>query len=413
MKPFTISNSKILSFFEQRPEMDVETTLLKFVDIMETLQESMNKTLTNTTVLEILDNLKTMNTKFERSQEVSQFNLSKYMIELKREMNEEIKTIMSISMMEKVEPVLRAKLKEQQTAIVDCALDKITNMFDNKLLNINEISKSNKEILSSQNDKLNNLLNRFENSSNKGKMSENLVLNTLKDLYPSAEIYSVGQTKETCDIMLVRNNKPKILVENKDWSRPVIQEEVKKFMRDIDTQKCCGLFLSQNTTITTKDNFEINVHDGNVLVYVHCANNDPEKIKIALDIIDAFHNTLKLLDDDACSEENMNMISKEVTDHINAEYQNFLSKKNKTIKMAKEFIQTLVKQLEEFTIPSLETYLSSKYSVSSSKFVCEFCGFMGKNQQSKSAHMRGCNENKKLSTKKKELGDSSICIETE
>jgi hypothetical protein len=408
-----ITNNKILSFFEQRPEMDVETTLLKFIDIMETLQESMNKTLTNSSVLEILDNLKTMNTKFERSQEVSQFNLSKYMIELKREMNEEIKTIMSISMVEKVEPVLRAKLKEQQTAIVDCALDKITNMFDNKLLNINEISKSNKEILSSQNDKLNNLLTRFENSSNKGKLSENLVLNSLKDMYPSAEIYSVGQTKETCDIMLLRNNKPNVLIENKDWKRPVIQEEVKKFLRDIDTQKCCGLFLSQNTTITTKDNFEINVHDGNVLVYVHCANNDPEKIKIALDIIDAFHNTLKLLDDDACSEENMNMISKEVTDHINAEYQNFLSKKNKTIKMAKEFIQTLVKQLEEFTIPSLETYLSSKYSVSSSKFVCEFCGFMGKNQQSKSAHMRGCNENKKLSTKKKELGDSSICIETE
>jgi hypothetical protein len=57
--------------------------------------------------------------------------------------------------------------------------------------------------------------------------------------------------------------------------------------------------------------------------------------------------------------------------------------------------------------------LSSKYSVSSSKYVCEFCGFIGKSQQSKSAHMRGCNENKKLSTKKKDLGDSSICIETE
>jgi hypothetical protein len=413
MTPITINNNKILSFFEQRPEMDVETTFLKFIDIMETLQESMNKTLTNTTVLEILDNLKTMNTKFERSQEVSQFNLSKYMNELKREMNEEIKTIMSISMMEKVEPVLRTKLKEQQCAIVDSAIDKFTNIFDNKFLNINEISKSNKEILSSQNDKLTNLLNRFENSSNKGKMSENLVLNTLKDLYPSAEIYSVGQTKETCDIMLVRNNKPKILVENKDWRRPVIQEEVKKFMRDIELQKCCGLFLSQNTTITTKDNFEINVHDGNVLVYVHCANNDPEKIKIALDIIDSFSNTLKLLEEESCSEENMNTISKEVTDHINAEYQNFLSKKNKTIKMAKEFIQTLVKQLEEFTIPSLETYLSSKYSVSSSKYVCEFCGFIGKSQQSKSAHMRGCNESKKLSTKKKEVSGSDLCIETE
>ena len=408
-----ITNSKILSFFEQRPEMDVETTFLKFIDIMETLQETMNKTLTNTTVMEILDNLKTMNAKFERSQEISQFNLSNYMNELKRSMNEEMKTLMSINMMEKVEPVLREKLKDQQSAIVNSTLDKITTLFDNKFLNINEISKSNKEILSSQNDKLNNLLNRFENSSAKGKMSENLVLNTLKDMYPNAEIYSVGQTKETCDIMLVRNNKPKILVENKDWRRPVIQEEVKKFMRDIELQKCCGLFLSQNTTITTKDNFEINVHDGNVLVYVHCANNDPEKIKIALDIIDAFSNTLKLLEEESCSDQDMNVISKEVSDHINAEYQNFLSKKNKTIKMAKEFIQTLVKQIEEFTIPSLETYLASKYSLSSSKFVCEFCGFVGKSQQSKSAHMRGCNESKKLSTKKKGVGDSSICIETE
>jgi hypothetical protein len=44
---------------------------------METLQESINKTLINSSVLEIVDNLKTMNNKFERSQEVSQFNLSK------------------------------------------------------------------------------------------------------------------------------------------------------------------------------------------------------------------------------------------------------------------------------------------------------------------------------------------------
>ena len=408
-----ITNRKIISFFEQRPEMDVETTFLKFIDIMEALQENMSKTLTNSNVMEILDNMKTMNMKFDRSQEVSQFNLSKCMNELKHSMNEDIKTLMSINMMEKVEPVLREKFKEQHLAFVNVTFDKITNMFDNKLLNINEISKSNKEILSSQNDKLTNLLNRFENSSNKGKMSENLVLNTLKDLYPNAEIYSVGQTKETCDIMLVRNNKPKILVENKDWRRPVIQEEVKKFMRDIELQKCSGLFLSQNTTITTKDNFEINVHDGNVLVYVHCANNDPEKIKIALDIIDSFSNTLKLLEEESCSEENMNTISKEVTDHINAEYQNFLSKKNKTIKMAKEFIQTLVKQLDEFSVPSLETYLSAKYSVSSSKYVCEFCGFIGKSQQSKSAHMRGCNENKKLSTKKKGVSGSDLCIETE
>ena len=404
-----ITNKRILSFFAQRPEMDIESMILKFVDIMESLQENMNKTLTNTTVLEILDNLKTMNTKIERGHENSQLNLSKYMADLKRDMNDEIKTIMSVSMMEKVEPTLREKLKEQQSAIVDIAITKITNILDNKFVGINESTKSSKDILSNQNDKLNSLLNRFENSSKKGKLSENTLYNSLCDLYPQAEINSVGSTKETGDIMLIRNNKPKILVENKDWAKPIVQTEVIKFIRDIEVQKCCGIFLSQNTSITTKNNFEINVHDGNVLVYVHNVNNDPEKIKIAVDIVDSFYNTLKNIEDDSNSGDEINIITKEVTDHINAEYQNFISQKNKTIKLARDFNHDLIKQLECYTFPTLEGYLASKYSVSSSKYVCEFCGFCGKNQQSKSAHLRGCLEKKKACGKKAK--GSSSCEE--
>jgi nucleoside-diphosphate-sugar epimerase len=48
----------------------------------------------------------------------------------------------------------------------------------------------------------------------------------------------------------------KILIENKLWGRSVVQAEVVKFIRDIDVQKCCGIFLSQNGKITTKENFE-------------------------------------------------------------------------------------------------------------------------------------------------------------
>jgi tRNA A37 N6-isopentenylltransferase MiaA len=406
-----ITNRKIISFFEQRPEMDIETTFLKFIDIMESLQENMNKTLTNTTVVEILDNLKTMNTKFDRSQEINQFNLSKYMNELKRDMNEEIKTIMSISMMEKVEPVLREKFKEQHLAFVNVTFDKITTMFDNKLVNINEISKSNKEILSSQNDKLTNLLTRFENSSNKGKLSENLVLNILKDIFPSAEINSVGQTKETGDILLLRTNKPKILIENKLWGRSVVQAEVVKFIRDIDIQKCSGIFLSQNGKITTKENFEINIHNGNVLVYVHEVHNDPDKIKLAVDIVDHLKEKLDEYEDYNNDQDN---ISKEMLEYINVEYQNFVSSKSSLVKLAKEFNQKLIKQIEDLKMPSLENYLSSKYSFSSNKFICEFCSFVGKNQQSKSAHIRGCVERKKMeSQKNKNIGEQIICIDAE
>ncbi len=164
-----ITNKRILSFFEQRPDMDIESTILKFIDIMESLQENMNKTLTNTSVLEILDNLKTMNTKIEKGQEHNQLHLSKYMHDLKREMNEEIKTVMSVSMMEKLEPALRDRLREQQVQLVNSTIVRFEGLFDNKLSGLRENTNKNCEILSSQNEKLNNFLNKFENSSKKVK----------------------------------------------------------------------------------------------------------------------------------------------------------------------------------------------------------------------------------------------------
>ena len=95
----------------------------------------------------------------------------------------------------------------------------------------------------------------MEISSCKGKVSENIVFNILQNLYPSGQIDSVGTQKETGDIILRRLNKPTILIENKNWERNVVQEEVKKFIHDIEQQNCCGLFLSQNCGVATKENF--------------------------------------------------------------------------------------------------------------------------------------------------------------
>ena len=73
--------------------------------------------------------------------------------------------------------------------------------------------------------------------------------------------------------------------------------------------------------------------------------------------------------------------------------------------MAKEFNQKFLKQIDDLKIPTLEEYLSSKYSSSSSKITCEYCGFVAKNHQAKSAHMRGC-QVKKAQTANK--GDNNI-----
>ncbi len=401
-----ITNKRIVAFFEQRPDLDFESTILRFIDIMENLQETMNKTLTNTTVVEILDNIKSM-----RSDNKS--IISNAMVDIKRGLNEDIRMIMSNSVNEKLEPVLREKLKEQQAVLVANVYSRLENVLENKMALIKESSIQNKTILSEQNNTLNSLLKRFENSSKKGKMSENLLSNVLAEVYPLAEIQDVGKTKETGDIMMLRKNKPTILVENKDWTRAIVNTEVQKFVRDVETQKCHGLFLSQNVGICSRDNYEINILEGNlVTVYIHNVNYDPEKIRVGVDIIDSISEILKEIDVIEINQSTEYSISKELTQFINAEYQNYLAHKEKTIKMAKDFVANLIKHEEEFNFSSLEKFLESKCNVQNNKNVCKYCGFIGKKAQSLSAHMRGCAKYK-ATLKKDKLENNEICIETE
>ena len=81
-------------------------------------------------------------------------------------------------------------------------------------------------------------------------------------------------------------------------------------------------------------------------------------------------------------------------------YKNFITSKTSLIKLAKDFNKKLLRQIDDIKLPTLEDYLSTKYSVSSDKFICEYCNFIGKNQQSKSAHLRGCAEKKRIDSGK-------------
>ena len=258
--------------------------------------------------------------------------------------------------------------------------------LDSKIGDVKAISSTNQQSQSILQSNVVELLKKMEISSVKGKCSENILFNILQSLYSTAQIDVVGDQKETGDIMLLRKNKPTILVENKNWNKNVVQDEVKKFIRDVEIQNCCGLFLSQNHGIANKENFEININNGNVLLYVHEVNNDAEKIRIAIDIIDNFKAKL---DECASVNEGYN-IDKDVLDEINKEYQLFVAQKTAQIKTVKDFSSKMTKQIDDMQMPSLEHFLSKKYAFSTSKYMCEFCEFVGKNQSAMSAHKRGC-----------------------
>ena len=468
-----INNEKIIKFFQQHNNLDIEQTFLAFIDIMEKLSDTLNNSINSTTINSLFENMKSMqdnlsniNLNMNKFQNDILANFSVKLNEIKREYVEDLKLILSQNVSDKISPLIKEHtqtLNEKTTSLlntiipsnnkdlqkslnksidtineainrdtqrlldsnvnnkslnefiknvekqftniisqnqtlfnttisasekrIDSRIREINETTTRELSNIRELSNNSNNTSKDLSTSLTDLLKKMENSSTKGKISENLLLDILHKLYPSAQIDGVGQQKETGDIMLVRNNRPKILVENKIWNKNVVQEEIKKFIHDIETQNCCGVFLSQNYGIAGKENFEINVHDGKVLVYVHEVNNDPDKIKIAIDIIDHFYEKIENYVDQTAETDS---ISKDKLTAINSEFQAFIHSKLSLIKMAKEFNQKLLKQIDDLKIPTLEEYLSSKYSTSSSKITCEYCGFVAKNHQAKSAHMRGC-----------------------
>ena len=284
---------------------------------------------------------------------------------------------------------------------IDTSIREIKASSDANLGVIKELSCASQQVTCALTQSVSEVLKKMENSSAKGKISENILFNTLVALYPCAQIDSVGTTKETGDIMISRKDRPRILIENKNWDKNVVQEEVKKFLHDVEQQNCCGLFLAQNYGIANKEDFEINVHNGNVLVYIHQAKNDPDKIKIAISIIDHLKLRLDQMSDKTAA--NVETICKERLDNINQEYQAFVTQKLAMIRHVRDFQSKLCKMIEDVRLPSLEEHLSSRYASSSSKYTCQFCEvFQAKNQQSLSAHHRGCSKKKLIDNQSSE-----------
>lgn len=250
---------------------------------------------------------------------------------------------------------------------------------------------------------LTDFLSKYKNSSYKGQFGENQLENVLNKMYPSGEIINTSGQSASCDFLLKRENKPTILFENKDYTRNANPDEVKKFIRDIDERNQHGIFLSQSSGITTKHNFQIEFHKGCILVYVHNTEYSPEKIKLAVDIIDNLDVKIKELNLD--EEETNNTITKELLDEINQEYQFFISQKDVLLNVFKDYQKKILTTIEDLKFPNLDKYLSTKYaSVKKQCYVCEICNiFEAPNKKSLSAHQRGC---------KKTIVQEPIIIET-
>jgi hypothetical protein len=256
---------------------------------------------------------------------------------------------------------------------------------------------------------LSEFLGKYKNSSYKGQFGENQLESVLNQLFPSGEVLNTTGIKASCDFRINRSNLPTILIETKNYDRNVTLDEVKKFIRDIEEQKCHGVFLSQHSGITSKQNFQIDIKGSNILVYVHNVDYCPHTIKIATDIIDSLSCKIAEVEEDV----DEICIPKEILEEINKEYSKFIERKSSIIDILKDFYKKLSNEIDEIKFPTLSKYLVSKcgsiLNNENETILCNICNkFEATNNRSLGAHQKGCRKKHKAIQ-----NDSNIVINTD
>jgi hypothetical protein len=225
-------------------------------------------------------------------------------------------------------------------------------------------------------------------STNKGKHGEAKLEIILSKMFPSGIITNTSGITACGDFIIERDNRSKVLIDTKDYDTVVPVKEVEKIIRDVEKNNCHGILVSQKSGIAQKNDFEVNVHNHKIIIFLHNAQYDNERLQLAFNMIDYLEPYLIDKNDNEVGE----VISCELLVSINKEYQELASQKLNLIQSIKKSQNELVNQVQKMDLPSLTNYLDKKFAnTGKAVFKCDKCNiFIGKNAKSLATHKRHC-----------------------
>ena len=402
-------NPKIKQFYSKHTSIDIERVNLFMVDFMEQfIVTHKSENLDNNTDL-ILKKLSNMESFFKDSNggaDTYQYHLNSQLNSTKTEIVELMKGVIVDSRLDNASQLVE-RLQLPLSHTLDAKFDNILNQIKQpvcdlmnqsehrlttKLESIHQLTHQNTETTGSINKELVDYINKIKTSSSfKGQFGENKLKMILSNMYPQSQLDQVqlaktSQTKRSGDFSLTRLNKPRILIENKVYeSRKVPEDEVQKFIRDADEQKCHGIMLSQDKEISGKKNFQIDIHKEYVLVYVNNVDYDVLKIQMAIDLVDiVVSKVLPYIiqqraqstdNNDGAGDEQFQKIPNELLDNINGEYQDFVKRKEEVYVTLNDFQKRIQTQLNDMKFTYLDQFLSGFFASSHSiQTECSICG---------------------------------------
>jgi len=283
--------------------------------------------------------------------------------------------------------LLLSSLHENMTTNICQSEIRLTN----NLNQLKEVSSKSAVIQESINEELIKYINKSKTINGKGIQSENILLNIISNEYTSSEVINTSNEFGKGDIIIKRKDKIPLLIETKNYTTNVKKDEVEKFIRDVSLNECNGIFLSQTSGIVGKENYQIDFHNKNILIYVHNVNYDITKINLAINTIDILYDKLVKIND-----KHVNIPTETVKD-INSEYQSFIIQKDKMVNGLKEYYKKTLEQYNELALPSLEKFISGYYANTKKNFVtCQLCKtYETDNLRSMARHKQACKKKDK------------------
>ena len=207
--------------------------------------------------------------------------------------------------------------------------------------------------------------NFTNNSSKKGQVAETVLFNLLTEAFPDTEVLDTSQTPNSGDIQLVKENKPKILIDSKNFgSKTVPKRDLDKFYNDIQQNNCSGILCNAFGGIANKQHFEIDIVDKNVVVFIHSHQFDSSLFQLATNIIYNMHQELRDKQTDCIT------LDQRLYQNIKIEYNYYIQ----TFRHHLDIIRSNVNSLSQLSFTLLDNFFKRKATnVEFKQFTCHIC----------------------------------------
>jgi len=431
----TTKNPRIVKFYQDNPSMNFEAVNLIFIDLFDKLLHDPSTMMNSTIHGQVLNLLNNLNESMSSLSNDIANNMYGKMCDIKRDYIEDVKNIIQNNTSEKVRPLLEknntmliektsnilneiiprsnhelcTRVQEYHKSIVDDTNHLVNNTdgasikefivnFENKTTSIlQNIQQPIYSFISSSEDRIQNNIKALKDNSvykNGGGVggADDSIIRFLSQQYSTADISTLNTSANSSMYMLKRQYKQNILIYSVHSDVNISPDEIKQFLQFVDEYRCHGVFVSQKSGIASKSNYQIDIHNGCVLTYIHNVSESFSKMNVAIDVIDNLSAKIKLFTHGNNSNNADNSIPKEVLEEINRDFQSFVAQKEIIVNIMKENHKKLLSIMDDFKFAALDKYLSSKFIMSNAKvgLKCDLCKqFNAHNLKALAAHKRG------------------------